>query len=246
MSVKKEYQSLLTLKNLLLFIMAVIILYLFTCKKKIDEKPPIVKPSTEIVQEKIDLDAITKHISDSFTNEIQQKDKVIQRYSSDYDDLMAEYLNYQNDISQTLTNTPIPDTCREIVATLNRQFTTLKKSSTDKDNTARNLITSLRQQNLTKDRFISAKDTAIKKYISLLDTCTKGYAVMENYIKKSKPKSEIYAGVSMLGNPNKILNGYGISLGLRNKKGTQFEISAININNTINYGLSIKKRLFKL
>lgn len=237
MSTKKEYQSLLTLKNLLLFIMAVIILYLFTCKKKIDEKPPIVKPLTEIVQEKVDLDAITKHISDSFTNEIKEKDKKIQRYSSEYDDLLAEYLNYQNDISQTLT-TSIPDTCKPIVSALTKQFNQLKKTSTDKDNSARNLITSLREQGRTKDKFLAAKDTAIKGYITLLDTCTKGYATLEKTVKKLQPTNKLAIGV--VGNFYPVL-GYGIGLDFVHKKGIIISLSGMMMNDKSYGQVGLKK-----
>jgi len=231
--------------NVFLIIVLAVLLYIMLAKKCNGDVVPVVKPSTEIIQEQVDLTAITKRIADSFNLEIQQKDREIEQRKSEYDNLLTEYLNEQNDISATLAK-PVPDTCKPIVTVLTRQFDALKKTSANKDNTAQRLITSLRQQGKTKDKFLSAKDTAIKKYITLLDTCTKGYQQLEKSVKKLQPRSEVYVGVSMLGYPNKILNGYGVSLGLRNKQGTQFEINAININNTINYGLSIKKRLFKL
>jgi len=239
----KQRQSLLTFKNLLLFVMAVVLIYLLQCNdKKVIEKP-VVKPSTEIVQETIDLTAITKHISDSFTLEISEKDRKIQKQNSEYDDLLTEYLNYQNDIQGTLTNTPIPDTCKPIVSALTKQFNTLKKSSADKDISARNLIASLKEQNKTKDKFLSAKDTAIKKYVSLLDTCTKSYAAIEKYVKKVTPKREINVGAKVLSEYSLPLNTiYGLELGYRNKKGFEINVGYYS-NNQVSVGLS--KTLFK-
>jgi hypothetical protein len=47
-----------------------------------------------------------------------------------------------------------------------------------------------------------------------------------------------------MGNEKKYLEGYGVNLGLRNKRGSQYEIFALQFNSGIHYGLSFKKKLF--
>jgi hypothetical protein len=117
--------------NLLLYaIIIVLVIFLWrSCHKEVTTIP-VIKPSKEIVKEQADLTSVTKHISDSFKLEIRGRDNIIRQKNLKYDDLLTEYLNQQNDISEAL-NKPVPDTCKPIVAALNNQFNKLKKTSAE-------------------------------------------------------------------------------------------------------------------
>ena len=235
--------KLITPKNVLIVLLGIVILYLLTCNKP---KPalPIVKTVTE-QKEVVRVDSIaSKHFVDS-VNEL------VDGYKNDADKAVAESnqlasinLSLQKDMD-ALVSAPIPDTCkpfRDAVARLNAKLTKVQQ---DEANACKSALNS-------KDKIIGQKDVLIangkQDYAKLrqsLDTCFKQQATLTNALKQYKPKASIYIGASMIGNPTDYLKGYGLNLGLTNKRGTMYEVGAIQMGSTINYTVSFKKILFR-
>ena len=225
-------------------VIIVLAFLLFKSCGKVEPKPVVI--TGKEVRDTVRLiERERQFIADSFNAIIYKQDAEIRNYKSKYDDLVADYLNIQNETQNVITKTPFPDTCKPIVDLLTGKFNQLSIASQKKDKAASNTINSLTAQNKTKDKFLAAKDSSYKKLKSIADTCSSALSQMEAYAKKIKPKTTIYISAIALGNQNKYLNGYGMGIGLTNKKGTSFEVGAINIGTTINYSLSIKKPLFK-
>jgi len=226
-----------TLKNLFIVALILALIYLLTCHKK-TEVAPVIKPSTEVVQAMINVDSLKSAVADSFTTVIVDKDVLIRKQNSEYDDLMAEYLNYQNDIQNSLADKKIPDTCRPIVAALSKQFTQLKNTSMQKDKAAKTLISSLNEQNRNKDNFLSAKDKSYKDLHNVLDTCVKGYKQLEQALKKAQPHNKLAIGIVSNVYP---VFGYGIGADFIHKKGIVISASAMMMNNQTYGQVGIKK-----
>jgi len=229
-------------KVLLYGIVIVLVLFLFKECRKPTPKPSVI--SGKEVRDTIRLiDNERLHLTDSFNNVISKQDRDIIRYKTNYDDLMTDYLNLQNDITNTFTTAVYPDTCKEIVNLLNGQFTKLKTTSAQKDRAAANTINSLTTQNRTKDKFLASKDSSYNKLLKIADTCSKALSEMEKYAKKIKPKREVSIGLSAIGNYSGNLNpAAGLTIGYRNKKG--FDISVSAYTNKV-ATLTVKKTLFK-
>jgi len=219
----------------------ILAIFLFkTCRKPI--AAPVVIKEKEMIRDIAAVDAAKKQLSDSFTVVFRQQEQVIAYKESMYDDLMATYLNEVNDLQNTFL-LPVPDTCKKIVGQLNYQFNQLKQTSDRKDNSARQVINSLKDQNKTKDNFLLAKDRDYQKLHSVLDTCVKTVKALEDYSKKLQPKTSLFVSVTGLGNQNNF--GYGVGLGIMNKRGTAYEVGAFQYAGAINYSLSIKKTIFR-
>lgn len=240
---QKQPQSLLTFKNLLLFVMAVVLIYLLQCNGKDTPVTPVVKPSTEIVQAIVNVDSIKDAVSDSFTTVIKEQDRLLKFKDSKYDDLLAEYLNQANDFQDSLANKKIPDTCKPYQLKWLAQYNELAKTSTQKDNASKSLIASLREQGVTKDKYLAAEKKSFKDLRAIADTCVKGYQTLEKAVKKLQPKREINVGAKVLSEYTLPLNTiYGLELGYRNKKGFEINVGYYS-NNQISIG--IKKTLFR-
>jgi hypothetical protein len=225
-----------TLKNLFIVALILALIYLLTCNKK-TEVAPVIKPSTEVVTAMINVDSIKSAVADSFTTVIVDRDVLIRKQNSEYDDLLAEYLNFQNDLTSALQK-PVPDTCKPIVAALSKQFNQLKNTSTQKDKSANTLINSLKEQNKNKDKFLAAEKKSYKDLHNVLDTCVKGYKQLEQAVKKLQPHNKLAVGVVANVYP---VFGYGIGADFIHKKGTIVSVSAMMMNNQTYGQVGIKK-----
>ena len=60
-----------------------------------------------------------------------------------------------------------------------------------------------------------------------------------------KSKNEVYVDIMAMGSKEKPFEGTGVGIGLRTRKGNQYEVFALQFNSGIHYGLSFKKKLFQ-
>lgn len=227
---------------LLLLAIAVIILWKWACNKPITT--PVTTPTETQVQVQVADEVLRQFYADSFFNIIRQKNNLVIKLRIAHDDLMAEYLNYQNDISNTLGR-PVPDTCKPIVALLNSQFAKLVATNSKKDSAAKTVITALHILNFEKDNFLNEKERAYSKLKNNFDVCIANAKVNEAYIKKINPKRGIYAGITAISNAATIYSGIGVNIDYMNRNGTSYGVGVIQMGSVIQYTVCIKTRLFK-
>ena len=228
----------------LLLLVAVLMLWLMTCNKKNTTQPPNVIPSKEVRDTIYKIDKEQKRIADSLAEVIEglQKDDV-NNYNA-YIKVLNENAALQNE--NYLLSQPVPDTCLPLQAAWIKRNNDLIKASNKADSACKKTINGLNKSVLAANKLAQEKDKAYNKMKSIADTASVALQKLEKYAKKIKPRSEIFAGITAIGDEIKPLTGYGVTLGLRNKKGTQFEIGALQFNNKILYQVGWKKTLFRL
>lgn len=213
------------------------------CKKTSDENPPA---PVDKVREVIVKDTLlAKKIRDSFTLVFNKRDIEDNKNRATMDRLVAENIQLYNDQAKYIVP-EYADTCKEVVNFLNKKYNDYSTQTQNTLTASRNTVNGLNNTIATQKSALSKKDQLYNQLRKDVDTCLKTAKDWHTYANKLKSRSFIYAGVSILGEPNRILNGYGVELGLTNKRGTSFGASVININNTLNYGIVIRKRIFKL
>ena len=223
--------------NIFLIVVLGILLYiLFADKCTPSKTKPVVIKGETVIQEVNLVDQERKRLKDSFNLVSAGYEDEIREKGYSYDELMQEFLT-QQDIMDGVFKKPIPDTCREVVAALNKQYNVLKAFSDRKDQTATSLIGSLKDLNEHQKRFLSEKDSAYAKIKTLVDTCAKALIAMERYSKQLEPKRRILAGLSGMGMYGGNLNpAIGGVLGYQNKKGVQID-AAVYTNKVVTVGL---------
>lgn len=197
-----------------------------SCHQKVIEKPGITN-TVEVVKKD---EAAMKQVADSFNLILHSKNIAILVEQGKYENLLAEYLNQQNDIGNVLTE-PVPDTCRAIVANLTGKFNKLKSTSAEKDAACNQTIADLELVRQTQNDFIKEKDASYKKLRANFDTAV-------SIAKALKPRNQVYVGVSA--NVYPVL-GYGIDLGIKLKSGLMIETRALQMNGKTYGQLSFKK-----
>lgn len=213
-----------------------------TCKGKKVVEQPNVKPSIEIVKDTVALAALKKHLADSFNLLLSKLDRT-------NDKQYQEYLAALNTISEleadnTILKIPVPDTCQSLNVAWIDKYNKYVKQSNAATRSANNTISGLNQTIGTQKKYLSQKDIDYNKLHSLLDTCTKGYAILEKSNKQLQPKREVAAGIRMLSAYAGIIKPeFGLELSYRNKKAMEISVGYYT-NQTVSVGL--KKRLFKL
>lgn len=235
----------ITPKNIIIAALVVVILYLLTCHRP---SPTTVltniKPIKEQIKE-VKADSIaSKKTYDSFMVAIKEKDKAIETW---YNEWKASEMRY-NDLEKgfvDLTNKEVPDTCKEMKQAYILQLNKLISESRKKDYSCGNTIASLKAQSAQKDLLIKKGQDDWKKLKQNFDTALAQQTKLTKAVSSLKPRSEIYAGVMAIGSTIKPFEGAGVNLGLRNKKGNQYELFALQFNSGVHYGISFKKTLFK-
>lgn len=231
--------------SIFLLTFAIVVLYLLTCNPKKPPVPPVVKPVAE-QRETVKQDSLlSQKYKDSVNEVIGQLEDAAAKWYARYQSAIKSTDLAVNTVN-TILNETVPDTCKAIQARLKAEFDKVVSNGKAKDNACNQTI-------VIKDGIIAAKNKLIangkedyRKLRANLDTAFAQQTKLEKYTKSIRPRSEIFIGASAIGNEIKPISGYGISLGLRNKKGTQFEIGALQFNNSIMYQIGIKKTLFKL
>jgi hypothetical protein len=189
------------------------------------------------------IDRDNSHLIDSFNRVIDKKDSKIAKGNSDYDDLKAEYLNYQNDIEDSLKHRYIPDSCKLLVADLKSQFNKLKGASDKKDNLSKEIINDLREQTNTQKSFLVSKDTLYKRLHNSFDTCIAQQKTLERVNKSLQPRRSISAGIiTEIGYASPYRFDAGVSFYLNTKKGSSIGVGILT-NQRIQ--ISVSKQLFK-
>lgn len=222
-------------------VIIVLAFLLFKSCGKITQQPVVIK-GKEIRDTIRLIDRERQYIADSFNAIIYKQDAEIRNYKSKYDDLVADYLNIQNETQNVITKTVYPDTCKPIVDLLTGKFNQLSIASSKKDKAASNTINSLTVQNKTKDKFLVAKDSSYKRLLRTCDTCSKALSELEQYAKKIKPKREINIGAEISSPYINLKPAVGLGIGYRDRKGNQIN-AAIYSNQTITVGY--KRTLIK-
>ncbi len=223
--------------NIFLIVVLGILLYiLFADKCTSTKTKPVVIKGADVIREVNLIEKERKHLADSFNLITAKYEDDIREKGYSYDELMKEYLT-QQEIMEGVFKKPIPDTCREVVAALNKQYTTLKAFSDQKDKSANSLIGSLKDLNEHQKRFLSEKDSAYAKMKTLVDTCAKSLIAMERYSKQLEPKRRILAGLSGMGMYGGNLNpAIGGGVCYQNKKGVQID-AAVYTNKVVTVGI---------
>lgn len=235
-------------RGIIVFIVAIIALWfiLKTCNPTPSIPIPQVTSVPEI-KERVRVDSIaSQKYQDSVNKIVRLNEEAADYWENKFRQSQKSTELATNAINTILNEPTIPDTCKSITDRLRVEFDKAVVLSKQKDIACNKTIAA-------KNGVIREKDVLIKQhkkdYTLLrqnLDTCLSNQTALEKYIKKVKPRSEIFAGISALGSPEKPLTMYGINLGLRNKKGTQFEIGAYQFNSQVLYQVGIKKTLFRL
>lgn len=235
----------ITPKNIIIAALVVVILYLITCHRP-SPNPVLteVKPVKE--QEKaVRVDSIaSKKTYDSFMVAIKEKDRAIETW---YNEWKASETRY-NDLEKgfvDLSNKEVPDTCKSMQQAYILQLNKLISENRKKDYSCGNTIASLKAQSAQKDLLIKKGLDDWKKLKVNFDTALAQQTKLTKAVSSLKPKREVYAGIMAMGSETKPFEGVGVNLGLRNKRGSQYEVFALQFNSGIHYGISLKKKLFQ-
>ena len=192
----------------------------------------VVKTHKEIVRDTVVNNLAIRMQADSFLRELA----VLYRINDADNGTIVNLFNENAELAGQLKliSEPVPDTCKALNKAWEDKYskfaTQTKKTTTAASNTIRGLNNTVK----TQKQFLAAKDTAITKYQVSLADCLTGY-------KKTEPRNEINAGVSVMSGFN-IQTAAGVVLGLRTKKGWQFDVGAYT-NRAGTF--SIRKTLFK-
>ena len=233
----------LTFKNLLMIGMVIVLLYLLTCKKPLPV--PIVVTSVDSIKERIIHDTIvSRQYQDSVIAIIESKDKEI---ASLY--YTRNVLQHQvNSLEQGFTDyiaTPLPDTCKKYQAWVISEYNKISEASKKKDAVNEKIIASKNVIINQKDLLIANGKKDYKNLRANTDTCLKNQTTLEKYVKALKPKREVYIGAIGMGNQSLSGFGFGINLGLRTRKGMMYEVGVVQIANTTQYTVGVKKSIFR-
>lgn len=233
----------LTFKDITWAAMAIVIIFLLTCNRK-SPGEVIVKTITEqkeVVRHDI---IISQHFKDSVQRIIDSRDKEINYWMNSYSVADNELRALQNGISQNIGQ-QLPDTCKQYQNWIIGEYNKLMAAAGRKDSAHRKIVSGKDAVIIQKDALIANGRDDYRKLRANLDTCFKQQGTLEKAVKGLKPRREVYIGATVIGSHEKPVAGYGLNLGLRNKKGTMFEAGALQIGTQINYTISVKKTLFK-
>ncbi len=240
----KNKKSIISRSNIVLIAVILVMLYLLTCNKKPSPELNPVIPVKE-QKEKVVADSVaSKKFTDSIALIIKQKDKEAEMWHNEWKASEGRYNDLEKGTVDLITQ-EVPDTCKAMQEKYNQQFVKLSKESKQKDISCENTINA--QKNLINQQIVVIRKGE-KDAIGLrasLDTAFEQQRKLTKTVSSLKPKNSIYIGVTALGNENKFVQGYGVNLGLRNKKGNMYEAGALQIGSTISYTISFKKTLFK-
>jgi hypothetical protein len=220
-------------------ILAVIIVYLLTCKHQ-DYTPPKVTTVPEL-KERIRVDSIiSQKQKDSINDIIKAKEKTALYWQNAFNVAANETRSLEDNMNELLV-AKVPDTCLKYQAFITSEYNRLALAQAQKDKANKNII-------IAKDNIIANKDKLISKgkhdYENLrvvTDTCFKNQTILEKALKKAN-RHEIFVGVSALSSYNKVQPTIGINLGYRARNGYYVE-AGINLRKEVS--ISIKKTLFK-
>lgn len=234
----------LTFKNITWAAMAIVIIYLLTCNRKSVSPVVNIKPIQEQVAAVVHDSIISQHFKDSVQKIIESRDKEINYWMNSYSVADNELRALQNGISQNIGQ-QLPDTCKQYQNWIIGEYNKLMAAANRKDSAHRKIVAGKDAVIIQKDALIANGRDDYRKLRANLDTCFKQQGTLEKAIKGLKPRREVYIGATAIGRPDKPVAGYGLNLGLRNRKGTVIEVGALQIGPTINYTLSVKKPIFR-
>ena len=205
--------------------------------------PDVIPPQTQIEKVRVDS-VISQKSKDSIDVLLGEAKKEKEIWHTKYKESKSQYDAVQKWVLSELEK-PIPDTCKETQEFYVKQIKSLSVAANKGAIACEKTIKA-------QDAIIVQKDALIKQgkldYGKLkvnFDTCISQQKKLSSAIKKVQSKAELIAGIMALGNETKPVEGFGVSLGLRTKNGTQFEVFALQFNSGIHYGLSYKKPFAK-
>lgn len=234
----------ITKTNIFLFGVIGLLVWFATCNPF--NRPKEVKPEqVEKIREVIVKDTLlAAKVRDSFTVVLNK------RYASDKennrkaDKLLAENIQLYND-NQALKTPTYADTCKTVVDFLNKKYSDYSAQTQKTLSQTKATITGLTNTVSTQKSALAKERELYSTLRKDADTCLKTAQSWQDYANKIKSKREIYLSVTGMGNEKIIINGYGVGIGYRGKNGVAIEIGAIQIANTTNYSISVKKPLIK-
>lgn len=226
-----------------LIAIVVILLYKWSCNKPIP-LPPDIKTVTDQKAVVVKDSVAMRHVVDSMVKINIKLDKALDIADNNIKYLAANVTALEKWIDELLVS-PVPDTCKHIVAALTDKFGKLKTASANKDAEANKRYANLWQIRKNLDGIIKEKDKGWAKIRGSLDTCWAQQKKLEDYVKKVSPKRGIYAGITAIGNTTTIYGGIGVNFGLMNRKGTMWEVGAIQMQGVTQYTIGVRTRLFK-
>lgn len=224
--------------SIALAIVAVFLLYKTCNHHPVPATPSVIPVSVQKQTVKVDSVASQKY-KDSVIKIVKEKEKAADEW---YNEWKASEMRY-NDLEKGVAaeiDKPVPDTCKEIkdyyVKQINALSIAAKKGAIACEGTIKAKDAVITQ----KDALLSNAKEDYRKLKINFDTCISQQQKLTSTIKKVKSKNELYAGIMAMGAQIKPFEGAGVSLGLRTKKGRQFEVFALQFNSNIHYGVSYK------
>lgn len=229
--------------SIAMVIVAAIFIYR-TCNPPNTPALPAVIPIKE-QQKTVKADSVaSKSYTDSVTRIIKEKDKAIEVWYNEWKASEGRYNDLEKGFTD-LANKEVPDTCKAMQQAYILQLNKLISENRKKDYSCGNTIASLKAQSAQKDLLIKKGLEDWKKLKVNFDTALAQQAKLTKAVSSLKPKREVYAGIMAMGSEIKPFEGVGVNLGLRNKRGSQYEVFALQFNSGIHYGISFKKTLFR-
>lgn len=189
---------------------------------------PIEKPdvkSTKEQAEVVRIDSIASALfQDSVNKIVNHWKQQANHWESNWNREVLQNAELQNTVSDIL-NESVPDTCEQYKQKAIAEFNKLVLSSKKKDTACSKTITSYKNIFTQKDVLIKKGKDDWRKLKVNFDTALAQQKKLEKYIDKIKPKREFIAGISANTNYNIFKPQIGLTVGYRNRKGIQLNVS---------------------
>jgi len=232
----------LKLNYFIIAALVLVIIYLMTCKKKVVEIEPVTPVSVQKERVRVDSVASVKY-QDSVKGLISYWEGIATEKEQENDALAQVNLGLQLNMDSVLSQ-PLPDTCKPYqmqVASLQRR---LAQSTAQAQAACEQTVKAKDNIIAQKDAIMSKKNQDYAKLRSALDTAWAAQTTLTKQLKALKPKRDVYIGAQVIGSETKYLAAYGVNLGLRNKKGTMYEVGAFQMGSQVYYQAAVKKTIF--
>lgn len=227
------------LKTVLLIVMGIIILFLLW---KGCNNSPVTKPVVQtVIEQRLKIDTLylqDKRTSDSLNKLIAKAADASSFWKQAHDELQNDYTALGRIIEYELND---PSADAGYMGSVLKDFNELQVISRQKDTACNNTISSLTTElDLTK-ALVKTKAATNAQLTSYIDTCLLNQSKLTAYANQVKPRNQVYAGITVIGNSNKYVAGYGAAIGMKLTNGIMVEIGALQMSNVTNYTLGIRK-----
>lgn len=226
-----------TVKNVLILLLILVILYLAMCNKQDIPKPPNIKTTKEQANT-VRIDSIASaHYKDSVNKIISYWQREAGHWEGNWNREVKDNAALQDTLGSWLSSS-VPDTCEAYKQRALLEYNKLVVSNKAKDTACSKTIGALKNVITQTDVIVSKQKEDYTKLKVNFDTALSQQTRLQDYADKLTPHNKIAIG--LVGNLYPVI-GYGIGADFIHKKGIVISLSAMTMNGQLYGQLGIKK-----